>query len=160
MKLFEIPVYAMSKETLAKRVEQKSLKIRSENAGRKITEEHIKQIIALETFPQSLWEYNHIIGYIVISKDRNDMALDWYAPIPGIQKYYWTSHTKYYVQNTQLNGCHFYIGNISSGEQLKEKLKALVTGYAEELKKVGYYADLEAFSNIVELLNYEKLLRG
>lgn len=160
MKLFEIPVYAMSKEKLAKRVELKCQKIQAENADRNVPEEHMKQVIAIETFPQRLWEYNHIIGYIVISKNETDIILEWYAPIPGVEKYHWNSWKKHYVQNTHLGGYHFYIDNMSTSVQLRERLNELVSGYVRELNKRGYYADLEAFNNIGTILDYEKFLRG
>lgn len=158
MKLFEIPVYAFSKEMLERRVEQTRQKIISENANRNLSEHHLNQILALATFPQCLWEYNHIIGYIVVSKCGYDIVLDWYASLPSIQKYYWTSKKKHCLQNVHLNGYHFYTGNMINGDQLRERMKELIIGFAEILRKRGYYADLEAYYNIDTLLDYGRLL--
>lgn len=160
MKLFEIPVYALSKKALEKRVEKSRQKIRFEGTDSQRSKETIKRVIQLETFPQCMWEYNHIIGFIVISQDSYDVILDWYAPEPSIQKYYWHSQKKIFLQNKQLGGQHFYIGNMKNGEQLRTRLNELVKGFARTLSKKGYYADLEAFNNIDALLDYERLLKG
>ena len=160
MKLFEIPVYAISKKKLEKRVEQARQKTRNSFIGQNASEDHIKQCVEQTVFPQCLWDYNHIIGYIVVIKQKNDIVLNWYAPLPSIQRYRWRTQRKLYLQNTHLNGYHFYLGNLHTGEQLRTKLNDMIEGYANELKKRKYYADLEVFKNLDSLLNYNQLLEA
>ena len=160
MKLFEIPVYALSKEALVHRVEKVRQKVRIDGADSCASEESIKRAIDLETFPQRLWEYNHIIGFIVISKKGDDIILDWYSPEPIFQRYYWRSTKKHFLQNAQLSGYHFYLGNLKTGEQLRKLLKKLITDFEKKLQLNNryYYADLESFNNIDRFFDYERVL--
>lgn len=159
MKLFEIPVYAVSREELDKRVRKAYEKHKNGHSHFGLSERELKRTFDLTAFPSRLWEYNHIVGFIVVSKKRADVILEYYAPLPGIQKYYWNSRIKHFVQNAQINGYHFYTGDINSGAELRENLKVLLRSYLHELKNRGYWADLEAFNNIDSLLDYDRLLK-
>ncbi len=158
MKLFEIPVYALSKSVLEKRVQQKTDEIKNTKFSQQTPEDHLNQLLDRVMFPQRLWEYNHIIGYIVITKRGQDINLDWYTVFPSLQRYHWDSRQKHYMQNMHVNGQHFFIGNLESGEQLKGKMYELVVNFAKTLKK-NYYVDMEAFNNISSILNYDELLK-
>ena len=160
MKLFEIPVYVLSRALLEKRVNTAFSKFFKKYNDTGKSETELKKLFDITAYPARLWDYNHIIGYIVISKCGGDMILDWYTLFPGVQKYYWGSGRKKYMQNTHLSGYHFYTGNIKSGTQLRQRLYELIKGFEKELKKRGYFVDLEAFRNIDGLLDYEKLLGG
>ena len=103
-------------------------------------------------------DIDHIVGYIVIRKEKRDMILEWYAELPRTTRYRWKSSKKKFLQNMQLNGYHFYIGNIKTGEELSDRLHDLVYGFSEELKKKRYYADLDAFDNLTPFVDYSKLL--
>lgn len=160
MKLFEIPVYALPEEVLEKRVNTAFGKFLMNHNYTGKSDTELKQLFDRTAYPARLWEYNHIIGYIVISKSGDDMILDWYAPLPTVQKYYWNSGKKHYIQDTHLNGYHFYTGNMKTGVQLQQRLLEFITGFEKDLKKRGYFVDLESFSNIDRLLDYEQLLKG
>ena len=56
MKLFEIPVYALSKEVLAERVENRIRSFRDRYPDFDFSKN--KQILDLDMYPQRLWHYN------------------------------------------------------------------------------------------------------
>ena len=121
MKLVEIPVYALSEKVLKKRVDIAFSKFSKDYNYTGKSNAELRQIFDISAYPAHLWEYNHIIGYIVISKSVDDMILDWYAPLSTVQKYYWNSGKKHYIQDTHLNGYHFYTGNMKTGTQLQQR---------------------------------------
>ena len=157
MKLFEIPIYALTKEKLHERVEKHIVKLKNEHPD--APEETIKHVIELTTFPQRLWDYNHIVGYIVISKEDNDIVFDEYLPVETVQKYYWTSKQKRFIQNTGLVGTHFRISNMKTSEEIRNQIHEFLDERIKKLKK-GYYVDREAFDAADALLDYSKLLKG
>lgn len=159
MKLFEIPVYGLTREVLQRRVNMERLRIKdSFPEDSSATDEYKEMCMGRFTYPKSLWEYNHITGYVIVEKDRSDIVLSWYAELPRTQRYVWKSTKKKFLQNMQLNGYHFYIGNIKSGDELKAKIIGIVTDFSTELRKKRYYADLEAFTNTISLIDCSKLL--
>ena len=157
MKLFEIPVYALSKEVLAERVENRIRSFRDRYPDFDFSKN--KQILDLDMYPQRLWHYNHIIGYIAIVKTAQDISINWYSSVPSIKRYHWYSRHKHFIQNTYLNGYHLYLGDIKTGDQLRRGIKELVNGFVMDLKKSGYYVDLETFNNIDMLIDYDRLLQ-
>lgn len=63
IKLFEIPIYALSKKKLKEKVHQKEEKLREKIKDEK-TFQHIRESSIL---PFGSWEYNHVVGIIKIS---------------------------------------------------------------------------------------------
>lgn len=158
MKLFEIPIYRYSKIELKKRYDRYISSLMTKFQS--ITEETANNIIELETYPQRLWDYNHIIGYIVVKKEYSDIVIELYLPEPMITRYYWHSIKKIFLYNTHLNGHHFYIGDMKNGAQLKKQLHTLLDSLISDIEKKKYFVDSEAFESIDELLDYDRLLKG
>jgi len=74
-KLFEIPIYAFSPENLYHRVNKYKKALQSEYAQttKNGNPEHVKEWLFLCCHPFQLWQYNHIVGYIVVSYDVCDV---------------------------------------------------------------------------------------
>ena len=162
MKLFEIPVYRFSQEVLKIKVSEARMvfETRMQNPVHPQSEEYLKKGSAMHFFPCSLWDYNHIIGFIVISKDCEDIIIDQYIPAQDIERYRWDSTKKKFLMNAQLSGNHFYIGNMKSGSQLREELQAHLNSLIAKIEKQGQYVDREAFDAIDRFLDYDELLKG
>ena len=159
MKLFEIPVYALSKEKLEKCVKQKCEKLKKSAVDSNSSDENLKYVIEHETFPQRLWDYNHIIEYMVLSIDGADIVLDLFAPFER-KKYYWYSSKKQFLQDQQLKGYHNNISSVQTGDQLRNKINSLINEYVRTVEKCGYYVDLEAYKNIDAVIDYGRLLES
>ncbi len=155
MKLFEIPVYALSKKRLSERVEYWDKKLREWSNS--TSEEHLRKLVAFDTYPQCLWDYNHIIGVMVVNVNGDDVEIQWYAHVPK-PRYYWHSDRKIFFQNTNKTGYHFRYLGLTNGK-IKERLCSLVYGFVKELSKERYYADLEVFNNVVHCLDFNKCFR-
>ena len=162
MKLFEIPVYAVSKEKLEKEVAKERLKYEEKLTaeGLKQDPEHFKKCSALYCYPFDLWDYNHIIGYIVVKKEKNDIIVDQYIPVQSIQRYAWKSKNKKYLMNALLGGQHFYFGSMTTGTQLQTALHEMLNSIIDKIESKGYFVDREAYDAIDAILDYDKLLRG
>ena len=62
VKLFEIPIYGLSRETLKERYEKYSDNFHQKYPDATVESSEI--CIELEKGSQRSWEYNHIVGYI------------------------------------------------------------------------------------------------
>lgn len=157
MKIFEIPIYALSKETLSKRVEEYIEKLDMELGD--IPQKNKEKCIEIETFPNRAWEYNHIVGYITISIHKREIIFDIYLPYSKIEKYYWKSNRKKFIINTMLNGFHFLVNDKLSNSDIAKE----ITGYVNEIKKQhipkGYYVDSEAFNALVYNVDFKKIIK-
>ena len=160
MKLFEIPIYALTKELLSKRVEDQIRRIRERCNTPNMTDEIMNHIIDIETFPQRVWDYNHIIGYIVISYTGTEVKIDLFEVTPPFEKYHWESKKKKFLQNTIQLGTHFYLGQMKSGEEIRIQLKSLLAEIIDDITSRGYYVDTEAFENTNNLIDYSRLLKS
>lgn len=159
MKLFEIPVYGLSRNVLKKRVEQRRTKLINASC---LSEEDLKNEITLcglSAFPKDQWDYNHIVGYIVIYHEGNNIRLNWYTAIEA-KAYHWSSDNKKFFALSRPSGFHSYIGNIKTGDELRSWIHELLSRFIRDLKMKhrGYFVDLEAFHNLDTLIDYSRLL--
>ena len=159
MKLFEIPVYGLTKEVLKKRVEERRIRLTKEA---RLSHEDLKDeriIQGLSVYPKDQWAYNHIVGFIEISYEKDKITLNWYTTT-DLKSYRWESTKKRFLQPTRPSGHHFYIGNIKSGDEFRNRLHELLHLFIQDLKNEhsGYYVDLEVFNNIDKLVDYSRLL--
>ncbi len=161
MKLFEIPIYALSKDALMKRYEKQKNKIinkleleRTQNRDMR----KINHIIDLGTYPQRLWEYNHIVGYIIIGFDERDIYFQQYVPAKPIERYRWMNRkNKTFLMDNCLTGCHFYYHNCKTDEELRNRLHKMLEGVIQNVDK-RFYVDMEAFEQADRLIDYSRLL--
>lgn len=161
MKLFEIPVYALSKEALRERLEKRKKRIiddldfiRTQSGN----EEKINHIIEIETYPQRLWEYNHVVGYIIIGFDERDIYFQQYVPARPIERYRWMNKkNKTFLMDNHLTGCHFYYRNCKTDKDIRNKLHDMLEGIVQHVDK-RFYVDMEAFEQADRLIDYSRLL--
>ncbi|NLY70522.1 MAG: hypothetical protein GX076_02395 [Clostridiales bacterium] len=160
-KLFEIPVYALDKESLRRRVDTKNsrFKKRLEKENVRNDDEIARKAFDVNNFPQRVWEYNHIIGYIVISLTTQDVWFEIYFPYQEIKRYCWNSKVKKSLINTYANGLHFHVSSDMSNEEIRDKTKQwLDTIVCNHLLR-RYCVDSEAFIFINTSLDYRKLMK-
>lgn len=161
MKLFEIPVYALSKDALIKRYEKRKNELIKEldlERTQKGDERKINQIIDLGTYPQRLWEYNHVVGYIIIGFDERDIYFQQYVPAKPIERYRWTNtKNKTFLMDNRLTGCHFYYRNCKTDKDIRSKLHDMLEDIVQHVDK-RFYVDMEAFQQADRLIDYSRLL--
>lgn len=163
MKLFEIPVYALSRDMLLRRYREKRMEIIKERDLIRVfdgDEHKINEKVGLFTYPQRLWDYNHIVGYITICVDSCDISFEQYVPTKPVERYRWSSYTrKVFLMNNMLNGFHFNYRNLNSGEEIQDKIHQMLDDITNRLnREKHYYVDREAFDQVDRLIDYSKLL--
>jgi len=157
MKLFELPIYAISKEALHKRYLEFDQQFRETSSSYKSSEEVYKQCLGLATYPQRLWDYNHIVGYIRISLTQDDVLFDVFLPTPSIERYHWKSKEKHFMYNISANGTHFYTGG-KSNKEIRKMAENMLDGVIKDHIPPRYYVDRETFDNLNDQIDYKALM--
>jgi len=155
--LFEIPIYAIKRDVLHSRVEktkEKHIKECVECHHLKPDSDEIHRSLEMLTYPMCVWEYNHIIGYLRISIDAQDVLFDTYLPMNQVERYHWDSKVKHFVVNQMEPNNHFYIGNKSSNE-IRDRITDYLNDYCKRMDKRGYQVDLDAFNTLHKYIDYK-----
>ena len=161
MKLFEIPIYALNRETLMKRYSDRKNKLLDRAVRAQTTEEDQERIIEINTWPQRLWDYNHIVGYIVISIGINDVSFELYVPADTIERYHWDNKSKkMLLKNNQINGCHFNYRNMKTDKEIRNRIHQMLDDITQRMIDKRFYVDREAFDQAEKLIDYSKLLKN
>ncbi len=155
IKLFEIPIYALSEKKLKEKVHQKE-----ENLREKIKDEKAFQYIRESSIlPFGSWEYNHLVGIIKISVKNSSIIYEVYGQTPWVKRYYWYTSKRKAIQNRQIIGTHFYIGDERSNENIQNKVADyLLYSIVRDYIPSNYYVDTEAFLNVNKYIDYLDLV--
>jgi hypothetical protein len=156
IKLFEIPVYAMSREKLSRKCEQVCAKLRSEHVG--CSEDHVNAIVALSVHPQRQWDYNHIVGYIKISANCQDIIFDVFLPTPQRERYLWQSGQKVFLYNISANGTHFYVSERMNNRAIQDRTAEMLCSVIKTHIPSRYYVDTEAFDHLNKHMDYRSIM--
>ncbi len=157
-KLFEIPGYAMDKDTLMKRYDKYCENYRRESVLLEASEETIRRCIEIEAYPQRLWQYNHIVGYIMIGINGQDIDFKVYLPIPKIEKYFWKSKKKNFLYDIRANGAYCRIEKNYTNDYIQQEIEKTLQSIIKEHVPNNYYVDLECFIRLNKLLDYKMLV--
>lgn len=161
MKLLELPIYALSKEELQKRVEKKKQSIINKfpNADEEIKEE-VSGLIDKHLFPSRVWDYNHIIGYLVLCLKGSDFQFNLYLPPNVVDgktfRYYWNSKKRIFVVNAG-NPCYHFCVFHMDGDELRKSICDYMIDIEKEFKKQKWYIDIEMFYNVISYIDFDKL---
>lgn len=153
-KLFEIPIYALSRKELDKRIKKDRTAFITKN-------NHIPEDIAVDVFDNKFtlykrnWDYNHIVGYIQIFKQGNNLKLELYLIVEPQSKYYWKSNRKKFLRKQFTNGCNIYLGQYENNIQVSKKLDCLLNDLKKNYIPSRYYIDTETYDNTKEYIDYK-----
>lgn len=157
--IFAIPIYALSKEELKRRVERKEKEIVKKRTNVYCQEgsKYMDRIILEECTPMNIWEYNHVIGYIKIGVTAHDVWFEFYL-CDSFPKYYWMTHRKKFILHYQTIGDHFNVepekSNIDIGKDIKSMLENMKK--SDLLKK--YFVDSSIFDETYMYLDYNAIM--
>ena len=151
-KLFEIPVYALTEEELVKRVNRyKDRLFKNEYAVTSVNYDLLKAICK----GLHLWKYNHIVGYIVVIKEGNDIVFELYKT--ECQKYYWSSSVKKAIYNNMITGYHFRLTDGITNDDIIEK----ILDYCRDIKERFFgnvaYLDTELFDLYSNCIDFKEV---
>lgn len=153
IKLFEIPIYAMKKEEFCKKWDKEIKKYNIHS------EEEYKDIKNL-FFPMTVWEYNQIIGYIVIQIIKReygtDIEFEWYQS--DKEKFIFKSKRKNFIYNSTLLGFHFFIEENDNNNRIKFKIKEMLCELLKDEQFKNRYIDLSIFEIQLKYLDIMKII--
>lgn len=156
-KFFDIPIYAIDKETLLTRYKRFVDDFRK-NVFSNISEETFKRCVEIETYPKRLWEYNHIVGYITIGYEFGDICFKVHLPRPEIKRYYWKSRKKIFLYDIHTNGTHFRINKKMNNQDVQEEIHNMFNSIVKIHVPKRFYVDREAFDNLNSNIDYLKII--
>lgn len=162
MKLFEIPVYALEKDILLKRYREKRNRLISDFGSVESfdgNDQRMNLAIDMCTYPQRLWEYNHIVGFITVCVEFPDISFEQYVPVKPVERYCWTSRkNKIFLMNNQLNGYHFNYTHCKRGEDIRLGIHQMFDDIIRNMVDKRFFVDREAFDQVDRLIDYSRLL--
>jgi len=143
MKIFEIPVYALTKTKLDEKVSYKRASLHRQFPH--LDSDTYRLVDNHEILP-FIEYHNHIIGYVIVYKTKQDIVLKRIISSKQIHRYVWDSSKKVLLKDTYDNGLHFrYVGlsNTQIIERLDEYIDAIKQMYPDR-----YYLDLESYNAV------------
>lgn len=157
IKVFDIPIYAMTEEEFRKRRAQMDSNLYARFQGDTLETDRMERIIFIETYPARCWDYNHIVGYIKIQMQATDAWFSVYLPYDK-KKYFWNSKKKIHLHDIQANGIHFRIEKNYSNEEIQLEMAEMLDFVIKEHVPLKYFVDDEAFRIMNSSVDYKKLL--
>lgn len=116
--VFEIPIYSMSEKEFNRRWNKRKVFLTEyfmEHGG---SSEERAEIIYTGHYPQYVWKYNQIVGFVEIAVAPRDISFNIYKTLD--KKMVAVSKTKHFIQNLCSGGKHFTVGKKSNDEIVKE----------------------------------------
>ena len=145
MKLAEVPVYALSLETFNSKVEarQRSHFVKYGKGASELSFE-------TEYGNSRYYRFNHIIGYIVVLKKRDDILFELYKS--DIQRYHWDSRKKHCFCYVPITENHFRIDKSMSNEDVRSKVNLHMDKIVKKHFSQKAFADRQILSLVLENL--------
>lgn len=144
--LFEIPIYSTSKENFDKKWDKVKEQTYEDFISHGHTEESAKKYSRSLYFPQSIWKYNHIVGYITIVVTENDFIFETYRCADT--RYYFNTKTKHFIQYSPINGMHFYTGS-KSDDEIEKEILSFLTEISEKFIPKRFFVDFSVYDNLI-----------
>ena len=155
VKLFEIPIYGLSRKTLGARYKKYC-----DNFYRKYPDASVESseiCIELEKGSQRCWDYNHIVGYILIYFELNDICFNVYLP-KQCDRYRWGSCQKTFIRNIFANSTHFRINDLSNNEAIQKEIADMLDSTISAHVPNRFFVDRETFDNTYKFINYSEMI--
>lgn len=154
-KLYEIPIYAITQTNLREKNLEFISKFRKESI--EVPSDIIDAALEIETYPQRLWDYNHLCGFIRITYDRTDIFYDIFLPVTKIQRYSWRGTRKHFVYNILVNGTHFYVDENMSNESIQSQMFEMLNYVINLHVPKKFFVDRDAFDNTYKYMNFKEI---
>lgn len=150
--LFEIPIYAMSEKEFNNRWDKKKSKFMISGHTEKSAEMCIKSIY----FPGTIWKYNQIVGFIIVSVTRQDVIFEIFCSMD--KKFHADSKTKHFIQYFSSLANHFSACN-KTEEFIKQKIIEMLKRIEKYDINHKFYIDYSTFNNIFNFVNIRQIMK-
>ena len=148
IKIIEIPIYSMKEKIFDK----KWKKFFDNNFGENENYNDIKRCY----FPQYVWKYNQIIGYLEVTYANSSIWFKEYCTMD--EKIYAKYKKKHYIINMQLNGYHFFIKDSMKNSEIIEEIVFWINSFEKEVMNKKYYLNKDEYVNILKCMNIRQLI--
>ena len=112
----------------------------------------------LDIVPERVWQYNHIVCYVVIGYEFGDISFKLYLPTPQKQRYMWRTSKKTFLYDVHSNGTHFRVNESMCNEDIQYEIADMLDSIIKEQVPKKYYVDRQAFDNINSKIDYLKII--
>lgn len=152
-KIFEIPVYAMPKKVFYKRWEKVKNKTLDMFVSSGWKENEAKRTIDQLYFPYTVFDYNQIIGYLIISINSNDVFADYFYTEDEVFRI--ASKRRHFmslmpsIDHLRIYGC--------TNNEIADKIKELVDDCKSYIDK-RFYIDDEIFNRLLYCVDYNRII--
>lgn len=157
-KIIEIPIYALDEKTLRLKYD-KYVEVLRREVWSNTKEDTFQRCLEVEAYPERVWDYNHIVGYIAIGYEFGDVLYKVYLPTPKKQRYMWKSSKKTFLCDIHTNGTHFRIEKDMNNQKVQSEIKDMLNSVIEEHIPRKYYVDRQAFDNVNDNIDYLKVFK-
>lgn len=130
--VFEIPIYSMSEEEFNRRWDKRKKFLTEYFMDHGGDGEERAEIVYTGHYPQYVWKYNQIVGFVEIAAAPRDISFNIYKTLD--KKMVAVSKTKHFIQNLHSISKHFPIGK-KSNEEIVREIDAWLESIAQELSK-------------------------
>ena len=154
--LFSIPIYTTSKKNFLKKYDsflEKQIPDYLPAQQRCQTKIDLQQYVYSD---MRVWQYNQIIGYIHVSINHQDIDFELYMPTER-KRYRCFTKQKSFVDNWNVIGYHFYIGN-KTNMQIINEIRDWLINIAKEDNLKHRYVDMSTFDNIADYIDIKKII--
>lgn len=158
IKLFEIPIYYTNSNIFNKKWDKERTRIITKllysGHSQSDAENFFKEISGDKRF----WEYNQIIGYLVISIQDNDVNISLF--MSKKQKIIFNKKSKVYIKAYPDRESHFYVSTRTTDIDIKARILEHIEEHKKTIKDIhkNYYLDMTIFNNLIEHINIQQMI--
>jgi hypothetical protein len=150
--IFEIPIYPYSEKEFEKRWRPTNDWFKALNQR---DYERTGKYTPCWYFPQNVWKYNQINGYIVVSVTFTDVAF--YLYLCNKSRFIFKSTKKNFMQYYPILGLHFYALKMTELEII-QRTREMLSEIVRENIEHSYYIDYTVFDNIINQINIKMIM--
>ena len=155
IKLFEIPIYSMSKEEYDKRC-MKYINRRVKETTKDNIDFYYDYLME-KYLKDRPWKYNQIIGFIDIYYEQRSIFFNEY--ITSDKNIRAVSNRKHYIKNTFLNSYSFYIKDSMNNEEIKNKISYYINSLKKDIYQKNYFFDDALFQKQVRYIDIKGMIK-
>lgn len=153
--IFDIPIYSMTKNDFSKKWDR--YKERKKQNYININQALDDYEIWLDKFcfPQSVWQYNQIIGHIQIILNKDDIIFELW--LTKDKNFHYNGKKKHFIENMPTIGLHFYAGNMNDNE-IKQEINKYLDMIKNDFLNKNYFLDDTIYTNLINNINIKQLM--
>jgi hypothetical protein len=155
IKIAEIPIYGTDYETFHQKWERNIQKTVDEWIATGWERSSADIACRRHAFPQTVWQYAQVVGFLTISVSHTDVSFEVYAPVN--ERYRYNRKSRLDIQCWHTNGLHFPLSFPIVNKALRDEIYTWINVIKKDFLS-QYYLDLSVFDAISNHLDYQALV--